>query len=93
MTDNIKFTELQDWVLANLDSRNHLVSYLQTSISEVVDEIWAGEYKDSHPDLDRFMDDPNDTTDIDVYCALCYATLLMKRVDMKKVGYHKQIQR
>jgi hypothetical protein len=33
------------------------------SISEVVDEIWAKEYKDIHPDLDRFVDDPTDSTD------------------------------
>jgi hypothetical protein len=61
----MRFTELQDRVLADLDFWNRLVSYLQTSVSEVVDEIWADEYKDSHryPDLDRFVDDPNDSTD------------------------------
>ena len=63
VTGNMEFTKLQDRVLADLDFRNRLVSYLQMSISEVVDEIWAEEYKDSHPDLDRFVDDPNDSTD------------------------------
>jgi hypothetical protein len=56
----MKFT---DRVLADLDFRNRLVSYLQAPVSEVVDEIWADEYKDSHPDPDQFVDDPNDSTD------------------------------
>jgi hypothetical protein len=43
VTGNMNFTDLQDWVLADLDFRNRLVSYLQASISEVVDEIWASE--------------------------------------------------
>jgi hypothetical protein len=63
VTGNMNFTDLQDRVLADLDFRNRLVSYLQASISEVVDEMWAKEYKDNHPDLDRFVDDPNDSTD------------------------------
>ena len=63
VTGNMNFTDLQDWVLADLDFRNRLVSYLQASISEVVDEIWASEYKDNYPNLDRFVDDPNDSTE------------------------------
>jgi hypothetical protein len=55
VTGNMKFNKLQDRVLADLDFRNRLVSYLQMSIFEVVDEIWADEYKDSHPDLDSWM--------------------------------------
>jgi len=52
VTGNMNFTDLQDRVLADLDFRNRLVSYLQASIPEVVDEIWASEYKeDNHPYL------------------------------------------
>jgi uncharacterized protein DUF6570/helitron helicase-like protein len=63
VTGNMIFTKLQDRVLADLEFRNRLVSYLQTAISEVVDEMWADEYKDGHPDLDRFVDNPNDSTE------------------------------
>jgi hypothetical protein len=63
VTGNMNFTKLQDRVLADLDFRNRLVTYPQTAVSEVVDEMWAEEYKDGHPDLDRFMDNPNDSTE------------------------------
>ena len=47
----MNFTKLQDRVFADLDFRNRLVTYPQTAVSEVVDEMWAEEYKDGHPDL------------------------------------------
>jgi hypothetical protein len=53
VTGNMNFTKLQDRVLADLDLRNRLVTHLQTAVSEVVDEMWAEEYKDGHG---RFVD-------------------------------------
>ena len=58
VTGNMNFTKLQNRVLADTELRNRLVSYLQATICEVIDEPWAEEYKDSHPDLDRFTDNP-----------------------------------
>ena len=63
VTENMNLTDLQNRVLADTEFRNRLVSYLQTTICEVVDEPRVEEYKDGHPDLDRFADNPNNSTD------------------------------
>jgi hypothetical protein len=63
VTGNMNFTNLQNRVLEDIEFRNQLVSYLQATICEIVDEIGATEYTDGHTDLDRFADKPNDSTD------------------------------
>ena len=64
VTGNMDFLKLQQRVLADEDFRNRLSTYMKATICEVVDEPAATQYRRANPDIDDFIDDPADPTDV-----------------------------
>jgi helitron helicase-like protein len=64
VTGNMDFLKLQERVLADDEFRNRLSTYMKATICEVVDEPAATQYRAANPDIDDFIDDPADPTEV-----------------------------